>query len=91
MTGGARFQAASDQSLLVYLGQQITLDANERVRRLLRSLESKPVAGIQNLQPAYCSLLVKFDGLKLSHGELEAILGGYLDQLEAVFLPEPRP
>ncbi len=90
MTGGARFQPASDQSLLVHLGQQITLDASERVRKLLRSLESKPVAGIRNLHPAYCSLLVKFDALKLSHGELEAILRGYLDQLEAVHLPEPR-
>src|SRR5579864_1766802 len=90
MTGGVRFQPASDQSLLVYLGQQITPDANQRVRKLLHSLESKPVAGIQNFQPAYCSLLVKFDALKLSHGELEEILRGYLDQLEGLHLPEPR-
>jgi inhibitor of KinA len=48
------------------------------------------VAGIHNLHPAYCSLLVKFDVLKLQHDELEAILKEYLDRLKEVSLPEPR-
>ncbi len=86
----ARFQAASDQSLLVYFGQEITLDAHQHVVRLLRLLELEPVAGIRNLHPAYSSLLVKFDALKLRHVELEAILRSYLDRLEDVRLPEPR-
>jgi KipI family sensor histidine kinase inhibitor len=87
---GARFQPASDQSLLVYFGEQITLDAHQHVVRLLRLLELEPVAGIRNLHPAYCSLLIKFDALKLRHSELEAILRSYLDRLEDVHLPEPR-
>jgi KipI family sensor histidine kinase inhibitor len=87
---GARFQSASDQSLLVYFGEKITLDAHQHVVRLLRLLELEPVAGIRNLHPAYCSLLVKFDALKLRHVELEAILRSYLDRLEDVRLPEPR-
>ena len=87
---GARFQVASDQSLIVYFGQQITLEAHERVRRLLRLMELEPVAGVRNLHPAYCSLLVKFDPLKLWHDELEAVLRAYLDRLEKVPLPEPR-
>jgi len=86
----ARFQVASDQSLLVYFGHQITPQAHERVRRLLRLLELEPIAGIRNLHPAYCSLLVKFDALKLKHNELEAILRKYLERLEEVRLPEPR-
>jgi KipI family sensor histidine kinase inhibitor len=124
---GARFQIASDQSLLVYFDQvdktdrskdrplqdqeqgraearplqsqplqsrarqnQITVQANEKVRKLLRLLELEPVAGVRNLHPAYCSLLVKFDVLKLQHGEVEEILRGYLARLEEVKLPEPR-
>src|SRR5260370_19325355 len=87
---GARFQSASDQSLLVYFGQRITLDAHQHVVRLLRLLELEPVAGIRNLHPAYCSLLIKFDALKLRHVELEAILRSYLDRLEDVHLPGPR-
>jgi inhibitor of KinA len=86
----ARFQFASDQSLLVYLGQEITLHAHEQVIKLLRLLQLEPVAGIRNLHPAYCSLLIKFDALRLRHDEVEAILRQYLDRLEEVSLPEPR-
>jgi len=87
---GARFQYASDQSLLVTFGQEITLQAHERVRRLLRVLELEPIAGLRNLHPAYCSLLVKFDALQLQHDDLEAILRKNLERLEEVPLPEPR-
>jgi len=126
----ARFQFASDQSLLVYFDQperegraearplqrekgtapdkvpdkagtggtssarplqsQITLQANEKVRKLLRLLQLEPVAGVRNLHPAYCSLLVKFDALQLRHEEVEEILRGYLERLEEAKLPEPR-
>jgi len=86
----ARFQPASDQSLLVYLGQEIGLDAHQRVIKLLRLLEHKPIAGVRDLHPAYCSVLINFDMLKLRHEELEAILRSYLAQLEKDLLPEPR-
>src|SRR5260370_14489046 len=71
---GARFQFASDQSLLVYFDQpkkkgrararllqsQITLHAHQQVMKLLRLLELEPVAGCIHLHPTYCFLLVKF-------------------------------
>src|ERR1700687_774966 len=88
--GGAQFQPASDTSLLVSFGQQISLDAHQHVVKLLRLLESEPVAGIRNLHPAYCSVLIKFDALKLQHGELEELLRPYLARLEDAALPEPR-
>ena len=72
------------------LQSQITLQANERVRKLLQLLQLEPVAGVRNLHPAYCSLLVKFDALRLRHKELEAILRGYLDRVDEVELPEAR-
>jgi KipI family sensor histidine kinase inhibitor len=121
---GARFEYASDQSLLIYFDQadksdrsedrplqcreqgrapdpvgtgaarpvqnQITIQANEKVRKLLRLLQREPVAGVRNLHPAYCSLLLKFDAIRMRHEELEAILGRYLERLEEVKLPEPR-
>jgi KipI family sensor histidine kinase inhibitor len=87
---GARFQWASDQSLLVYFGQKITIEAHLQVRKLLRLLELEPVASIRNLHPAYCSLLVKFNVLRLRHDEVEAILRRYLERLEEIKLPEPR-
>jgi KipI family sensor histidine kinase inhibitor len=72
------------------LQSEITREANEKIRKLLRVLELEPVAGVCNLHPAYCSLLVKFDALKLRHEELEAVLRRYLQRLEEVKLPEPR-
>jgi inhibitor of KinA len=100
----ARFQFASDQSLLVYFDQakqkgrakarplqsRITRRANENVRKLLRLLEHEPVAAVRNLHPAYSSLLIKFDGLRMRHEELEEILRGYLERLNTVRLTEPR-
>ena len=70
--------------------RRITLQANEKERRLLRLLELEPVGGVRNLHPAYCSLLVKFDALRMRHEELEAILRRYLGRLDEVKLPEPR-
>jgi len=72
------------------LQNRITLKANENVRRLLRLLEVEPVAGIRNLHPAYCSLLIKFDAIRMRHDEVEAILRKYLERLEDVRLPKPR-
>jgi KipI family sensor histidine kinase inhibitor len=86
----ARFQFSSDQSLLVYFDRQITLQAHERVKRLLRLLELEPIEDVRNLHPAYCSLLLKFDALRMGHAELEGILRKYLGRLETVALPEPR-
>ena len=87
---GARFQFASDQSLIVSFGDKITRQAHEQVLKLLRLLESEPVAGVRNLHPAYCSLLVKFDPRRLRHEELQSTLEQYLSRLAKVTLPEPR-
>ena len=86
----AWFQPASDQSLLVYLGREISLDTHQRVIKLLRLLEREPIAGVCDLHPAYCSLLINFDLLKLDHDELEENLRNYLGRLEGERLPEPR-
>lgn len=86
----ARFEPASDQSLLIYFAEKITVQANERVRKLLHLLEKEPIAGVRNLHPAYCSLLVKFDALKWRHEKLEKELRKYLSRLDRVKMPAPR-
>ena len=88
--GTAQFRPASDNSLLIYFDQQISLTAHQQVAKLLRLLELQPLSGIVNLHPAYCSVLVKFDALKLRHDELETRLRRYLEHLDEVTLPEPR-
>src|SRR5581483_9618254 len=72
-----QFVWASDASLLVSFGERISAETNERVRRLLRLLEAEPIAGLRNVHPAYCSLLIVFDALRMRHAELAEV-------------PEPR-
>jgi inhibitor of KinA len=67
-----RFQAASDQALLVYLGEEIGAAAHERVVQLLRLLQREPIKWIRNIQPAYCSLLITFDAVAVDHAEVQA-------------------
>jgi len=88
--GDVLFKPASDQSLLISLEEKITLEAHQRSLKLLRLLESRPIEGVRNLHPAYCSLLVQFDPLTMDHKNLEAILREYLSQLKEVALPESR-
>lgn len=89
-SASAQFRYASDQSLLIYFAQEITRAAHEHVRRLLSLLQTGPLAGILNLHPAYCSLLVKFDPLRWRHEQLEAVLRPLLERSEHCELPEPR-
>ena len=85
-----RFRAASDQALLVYLGEEIGLRTHERVVRLLRLLQREPLAWVRNLQPAYCSLLVSFDACVVDHAQVEATLRSYEKRAEEIALPAPR-
>jgi KipI family sensor histidine kinase inhibitor len=89
-TDSVQFQPASDQSLLIYFGQQMTLDAHQNVRKLLRLLAREPIAGVRNLNPAYSSILVTFDALRLNHADLEEILRAYIRRLDALRLPKGR-
>lgn len=61
---------ASDRSLLVSFGDEISLEAHREVVRLTRSLEG--VRGILNLHPAFASVLVDFDPRLQNHHEIEA-------------------
>src|SRR6266566_3073598 len=63
---------ASDRSLLVTFGDEITLDNWRQVDRLTRALEG--VRGILNLHPAYASVLIDFDPRLRTHEEIEPLI-----------------
>ena len=85
-----RFQHASDQSLLVHFGQEISLEIHEKILAFLKLCEAEPVKGIVNLHPAYCSILVKFDAIHFTHSDIESQLRPYFARLHEISLPEPR-
>ena len=69
---------------------EISHEAHQQVRRLLRLLELEPIAAVKNLHPAYRSVLVKFDALKLRQQDLEKRLRDCIRRMQHVTLPEPR-
>ncbi len=63
---------ASDRSLLVYFGEEISLEAHFRVAALTRSMEG--VRGVLNLHPAFASVLIDFDPRLTTHDQVEALV-----------------
>jgi KipI family sensor histidine kinase inhibitor len=80
---------ASDRSLLVSFGDQISLELHREVLRLVRAFEELP-RGILNLHPAFASVLIDFDPRRWNHREVEEMVCARLEEAEAVPLPEPR-
>lgn len=72
-----RFRAASDQAVLVYVGEEIGLAAHERALKLLRQLQKNPPKWLRNVQPAYTSLMVIFDAMQVGHADVETLLLKY--------------
>jgi len=84
------FRAASDQSLLVMLGDEISLPVHHRVVQLLHALQNASLPGIVNLHPAYTSLLIRFDSLTTSHEKLESVVRTLIQSASSARSVEPR-
>jgi len=82
--------AASDQSVLLYLGEEISLATHERVLKLLRLLQKDPPAWLRNVQPAYCSLMITFDACRVDHAEVESTLRQFEQRAESFRQPKSR-
>jgi inhibitor of KinA len=85
-----KFRYASDQSLLVYLGEKIDLETHRRVLKLLRLLEAEPIPGLRNLHPGYNSILIVFDPLDQEHKNIEHTVATLLNRLDDAALSDPR-
>lgn len=66
--------SASDSSLLVVLGDAVSLDNHQRVMSLFLVLQQLNDPRIRNLHPAYASILIDFDPLRISHEEAASLL-----------------
>lgn len=75
MTASAvHFRTMGDRSLLVELGERISPDINRRVQDLMHRLERAALPGVRELSPSYRSLLVLFDPLRMTLGELQSAI-----------------
>jgi len=79
----------SDRSLLVSFGNEISLDAHHKVRRLLLALEPLPT-GLLNLHPAFASVLIDFDPRRRTHAEVESLVRARFAVAVNPAMAEPR-
>lgn len=75
---------ASDSSLLVRFGEEISVALNRNVISLFRYVHRANPEWLTNLHPAYSSLLIDFDPLAVGHAEVEAFVR---QQPESFFVP----
>ena len=75
---------ASDRSILVSFGDEISLDMHRQVLRCTQMLQG--VRGILNVHPAFSTVLIDFDPRLRTHAEVEAWLEERLTE-EAGELP----
>lgn len=69
---------ASDRSLLIFFGEEISLAFHQRVRALTEHLLKQPPDAILNIHPAYSSLLITFDPLRATFQEIESSVRNFL-------------
>lgn len=85
-----RCLAAGDQAVLVELGDSITPALNLQVRRLCAAVQRAAIPGVIDLHPAYASVLIRFDPLRLRRPVLLQLLTRALAELDVVELPPAR-
>ena len=70
----ARIVPAGDRAVTVEVGEGIAVEVNRRVRALGLTIQQAEAAGVEEVVPAYRSLLVYYDPARLSFTDLEAHL-----------------
>jgi KipI family sensor histidine kinase inhibitor len=80
-----RLKLASDRAFLADFGGAISMETERRVEALVGALKAVP--GLTAVQPAYTSVLIKFDPIKVDRDELARTLEG----LEADDSPRTAP
>jgi len=81
---------ASDRSLRVSFGAAIDPAASHRVLRFLRRLDAARIDGIVDASPAYASVLIRLDPVRLDHAAAAAHIRRLLADLDDEPLPQPR-
>jgi KipI family sensor histidine kinase inhibitor len=79
---------ASDRSLFISFGDEISMAAHQTVLRMIRCLVG--VRGVLNLHPAYTSVLVDFDPRLLTHPMAETLVRNQWAAHQDEPAPPPR-
>lgn len=85
-----RYLPAGDKALVVEYGNEIDPRTNRMVRNLYQVLKKNKVQGIEELIPAYRSLLIYYDPLAISLPELKKHLRECEEGMAVFEIPQPE-
>ena len=85
-----QYLPAGDSGLIVEFGREISPELNSQVFRLLSILDKRPIKGILDLVPAYCSLYIQYDPLEISLDALTKEISARQAGAAGIKLPSPR-
>jgi KipI family sensor histidine kinase inhibitor len=78
---------SGDSAIIVKVGDDISVETNQIVRRLLARIEQERIKGIIDYIPSYNELLICYDPFVCSYNKLVEIIKGFETELEMVDLP----
>lgn len=79
-----RILPAGDLSLIVEFGNEISKACNGRVIQLDEWFRTKQIAGVIETIPAFCSLLIYYDPLKISYKKLCRYIKGFVGKAKEI-------
>jgi inhibitor of KinA len=85
-----KYRIMGDRSLIVELGDKISPEINRRVRELDITLTQNPIEGLVETIPAYRSLLIIYDPLKINVAWLKQRIEDIQKKIEDIHIPEPK-
>jgi len=86
----AAFLLMGDRGLLLELGDEISFEVNEKVRRITLAIRSEAIDGIVEIIPTYRSLLILYNPLILSLGALKERIRRLEEGLQQARFPDPK-
>ena len=79
-----------DRAVLVELGDKISPEVNRRVRELSVILMENPIEGVIEIVPAYRSLLIIYDPLRINVALLKQRIEDLQKRIDGIQIPEPK-
>jgi KipI family sensor histidine kinase inhibitor len=87
---GTIFRLMGDRGLLLELGDEISSEVNEKVRRMTLAIQAESIEGIIEIVPTYRSLLILYNPLILSFIDLKKRLERIEKGLPQTPFSEPK-
>ena len=79
MENSVRFLFSGDSALVIEFGNEISVDINKKIRKMMDDIKKENIDGIVELVPTYCSFLINYDVLKIDYNTLVEKLKTFLN------------